>query len=135
MKKISVYIFLIFFIFVERISADDITDFQIEGMSVEDSLFDYFTKQTAKKLSKYIEEYSYKDWSFFDKPEGMGYEEGIKTKKKENVKLFGLHISNTAYKLNTYDTVQVVYSDDMSTIKVITGIKYFENKYKICKKI
>ena len=45
--------FLIILILIFNLSnfsfADDIRDFQIEGMSVEDSLLDYFSEEKIKK--------------------------------------------------------------------------------------
>ena len=49
MKKLSTYLFLIFFSFSTPSFADDIRDFQIEGMSIGDSLLDYFTEKEIKK--------------------------------------------------------------------------------------
>ena len=48
MKKLSTYLFLILFSFSAPSFADDISDFQIEGMSVGDSLLDYFSKKEIK---------------------------------------------------------------------------------------
>ena len=45
MKKLSTYLFLIFFSFQTSSLADDIRDFQIEGMSIGDSLLDYLSKE------------------------------------------------------------------------------------------
>ena len=44
MKKLSTYLLLIFFTFQTPSWADDIRDFQIEGMSIGDSLLDYMTE-------------------------------------------------------------------------------------------
>ena len=44
MTKLSTYLFLILFSFQTSSWADDITDFQIEGMSIGDSLLDYMSK-------------------------------------------------------------------------------------------
>ena len=51
MKKIFliITIFLITFNFQSLTKADDIRDFQIEGMSIGDSLLDYFSKQEIKQ--------------------------------------------------------------------------------------
>jgi hypothetical protein len=49
MKKLSTYLFLILFSFSAPSFADDIRDFQIEGMSVGDSLLDYFSKEEIKQ--------------------------------------------------------------------------------------
>ena len=48
MKKLSTYLFLILLNFSVPSFADDISDFQIEGMSVGDSLLDYFSKKEIK---------------------------------------------------------------------------------------
>ena len=44
MKKLSTYLFLILFTLQAPSWADDIRDFEIEGMSVGDSALDYFSK-------------------------------------------------------------------------------------------
>jgi len=44
MKKLSTYLFLILFSFSTPSFADDVSDFEIEGMSVGDSLLDYLEK-------------------------------------------------------------------------------------------
>ena len=51
MKKIflTIIIFLITFNFQTLIRADDIRDFQIEGMSIGDSLLDYYKEKKIKK--------------------------------------------------------------------------------------
>ena len=49
MKRLSIYLFLILFSFQTSMQADDIRDFQIEGMSLGDSALDYFTKEDIKK--------------------------------------------------------------------------------------
>ena len=47
-KFVLAYVFFIFFI-TSDVKADDIRDFQIEGMSVGDSLLDYLPKSEIKK--------------------------------------------------------------------------------------
>tara|TARA_B100000787_G_scaffold13578_1_gene9795 strand:+ start:36 stop:614 length:579 start_codon:yes stop_codon:yes gene_type:complete len=63
MKKYS-YLIVIFLLFFNTIAkADDIRDFEIEGMSIGDSLLDFFSEQTIKKNTK--DYYGYrKDFSF-----------------------------------------------------------------------
>ena len=48
MKKLFIII-IIFINFQSWTKADDIRDFQIEGMSIGDSALDYFTKEQIKK--------------------------------------------------------------------------------------
>ena len=49
MKKLSTYLFLFLFSFSAPSFADDISDFEIEGMSVGDSLLDYMSKESILK--------------------------------------------------------------------------------------
>ena len=52
MKKLSTYLFLIFFSFSASSFADDIRDYHIEEMSVGDSLLDYFSEEKIKTNSQ-----------------------------------------------------------------------------------
>ena len=45
MKKLSAYLFLIFFSFSAPSFADDISEYQIEGISIGDSLLDHLSKE------------------------------------------------------------------------------------------
>ena len=48
-KKLSTYLFLLLFTLQTPSWADDISDFQIEGMSLGDSLLDYFSEEEIKE--------------------------------------------------------------------------------------
>ena len=50
-------IFILMLSFQTLTKADDISDFEIEGISIGDSLFDYYSK---KELNNSIEIYKYK---------------------------------------------------------------------------
>jgi len=81
MKKLLILLFS-FFLYSPSVFADDISDFQIEGISIGDSLLDYMTEDEILKeieisLSldsydylnepfKYLEVYSYKDFPTYD---------------------------------------------------------------------
>ena len=89
MKRLFLYLFLIFFTFQTPSQADDIRDFQIEGMSIGDSLLDYFSeKQILDNKKDWYEDKSYAYTSFtkikfletYDKL-GFFYEEGDKNYK------------------------------------------------------
>ena len=121
MKKISLYIFLIFFSFITKSFSSNLNDFQIEGISVEDSVHDYFTTETLKERSIDTSQNYYYD--------GGTYAAKAKTKKTKTLK----EVSVSDDKFEIYDTVQVSYLADTTKIKSITGIRYFENKYEICK--
>ena len=56
MKKLSIYLFLILFSFSPPSFADDISEFQIEGISIGDSLLDYFSE---KEIKSNIKEHHY----------------------------------------------------------------------------
>ena len=52
MKKILSILVLVLFTLQTSSQADDIRDFQIEGMSIGDSLLDYYSKKEIKKGTK-----------------------------------------------------------------------------------
>ena len=126
MKKIYVYILLIFFSFAERISADNINDFQIEGLSVEDNVFDYFTSLTLNQRSIDVGYGSYNKYALEAK---TSYKDA---KKEKPMKLMEIGISDD--RLEVYDELYVTYFHDTTIITKVTGIKFFKNKYEICKK-
>ena len=50
MKRLLIYLVIVLgFALTPNVKADDITDFQIEGMSIGDSLLDYFSKELINK--------------------------------------------------------------------------------------
>ena len=52
MKKLLSYLIIIFFSSLTFSFSEDISDFQIEGISVDGSVLDYFTEETLDKTSK-----------------------------------------------------------------------------------
>ena len=84
MKKLSTYLFLILFSFQTSSWADDIRDFQIEGMSVGDSLLEYFSEEkirkqisptlfTSKKYIKILFDVRYDDVDFLKIYQVIGF--------------------------------------------------------------
>ena len=55
MKKLFSYVFLIILSFSVSTYADDIRDFEIDGMSIGDSLLDYFSKDKIINARNYDE--------------------------------------------------------------------------------
>jgi len=108
MKKLSTYLFLLLFSFQTSSWADDIRDFQIEGMSVGDSLLDYFEEEEIKKAQKINTDYSNKFIAFWAP---------IKLKNKDE-----------------YDRVSVVNKkyDSQYTVYGITASKNLTNNFEIC---
>ena len=110
MKKLSSYLFLVLFSFTAPSFADDISDFQIEGMSVGDSLLDYFTKEEIKKNNRNYTQY--KSNKFY--VVGMDYENSFKV------------YDNLDIHLKTNDKKYI--------IKGIAGIIYFIKNINDCYK-
>ena len=108
MKKLSTYLFLLLFSFQTSSWADDIRDFQIEGMSVGDSLLDYFEEEEIKKAQKINTDYSNKFIAFWAP---------IKLKNKDD-----------------YDRVSVVNKkyDSQYTVYGITASKNLTNNFETC---
>ena len=107
MKKLSTYLFLLLFSFQIPSWADDITDFQIEGMSIGDSLLDYVTKDEIENKEK-VYHYATKDY----------YQIGIKNN------------------LNVYDLVSLHLktNDKKYKIENISGVIEFKYKNEQAKK-
>ena len=53
MKKLSTYLFLFLFSFSAPSFAGDISDFQIEGISIGDSLLNHFSKEQIENATNY----------------------------------------------------------------------------------
>ena len=80
MKKLLILLFSLFFLSSTSVFADDISDFQIEGISIGDSLLDYMTEDEIleniertkdyyyflNEPNKYAEVYLFKDFSSYD---------------------------------------------------------------------
>ena len=110
MKKLSTYLFLILFSFQTSSWADDISAFQIEGMSVGDSLLDYFSE---KEIEDNIQRTSFKN------------------KKYTKFEMY----KHDSFK--TYETVQVFFkkNDEKYKIYFVSGALFDENiNIKNCKK-
>ncbi len=61
MKKLSTYLFLILFSLSAPSFADDIRDFEIEGMSIGDSLLDYFSEEEITNKKKFLKKLKLKE--------------------------------------------------------------------------
>ena len=87
-------------------NADDIRDFQIEGMSVGDSLLDYYSKKKIKNFAK----------TYYPKSKNFYLREIISNKFK------------------TYDGVQFALREKDKTYKIygINGYIFFETNFKKC---
>jgi hypothetical protein len=102
MKRLSLYLFLLLFTLQTPSQADDIRDFQIEGMSIGDSLLDHFSEEE-------INDYSRPEWFKNDKFTPVS----------------GL----TSNKFETYEVLQIAFKtkDKKKSIYSIEGIIFYEN--------
>ena len=90
MKKLYVYLFLVFFVLQTPSSSDDIRDFQIEGMSIGDSLLDYFSEEEIEERK--ITDYKSKKFS----------RAALKLSKFENFEILQFHFK-------TKDNKYIIY--------------------------
>ena len=98
MKKLSTYLFLIFFSFQTSSWADDIRDFQIEGMSIGDSLLDYYSSEDIELRVSQIINQGYKSDKFIR----TSFSSGFGSKKFEIYDGIGVHFKkkDSIYKLH-----------------------------------
>ena len=60
MKKLLILLFSLFFLSSPSVFADNLSDFEIEGMSIGDSLLDYMTEEEIlEEIKKNINRYPY----------------------------------------------------------------------------
>jgi hypothetical protein len=106
MKKILLILILILS-FQSWTNADDVRDFEIEGMSIGDSLLNYYSEEEINNAT----DESYKDKLFI-----------TKTMRTKNY--------------NLYDIVQLTYkkSDEKKNLHTIVGVIDFSNNINKCKK-
>ena len=109
MKRLLI-IFILTFSFQTLTKADDISEFQIEGISIGDSLLDYFTKKEIRIKRKFRIKYP-------------------------NSKKFTAITFDEDPKLKVYDSIQanVKTNDKKYIIYSISGISYFDNNISKCK--
>ena len=110
MKRLSLYLFFVLFTLQTPSQADDITNFEIEGISVWDSLLNYFSE---KEIKDNIQPTSFKNKKY--------------TKFEMN--------KHASFK--TYETVQVFFktNDEKYKIYFVSGALFDENiNVKNCKK-
>ena len=105
MKKLSAYLFLLLFTSHTPSQADDIGDFEIEGMSIGDSLLDYVTEEEINlNLSK-------PDWRY----------------KLTEQKFIVTIIRNESFETYEYLSIHLKKNDKKYIIHSIDGMKDYEN--------
>ena len=108
MKRLSLYLFLVLFTLQTPSQADDIRDFQIEGISIGDSLLDYMSKDELANLMK----------SYYPNKKNFA----------------GIFLQLSSYEI--YERVGVDYDAESDEYKIhsIQGFLYFKNNIKNCYK-
>ena len=106
MRKFIIILILIFS-FQSSIKADGIREVVIEGISIDDSLLDYFSRNEIQEAAKSTE-----DWF---------------VNKKYTVSIFDKN-------LKTYDKLQVVFltDDNNYKVKAISGLINYSDNIKEC---
>jgi len=107
MKKLLGILVIIFFILQTPSQADDIRDFQIEGMSIGDSLLDYFSKSQIDN------------------------DKVFEAEQKTNKEVSRYYIRKNA---GNYDFITVSFKTDDKQYKIIELSGYIEASYGECKK-
>jgi len=104
MKKLSVCLFLILFSFSASSFADDIRDFEIEGVTIGDSLLDYMSEEEIKENVGFV------------------YED----------KKFTISIYNKSSEI--YDTIGITYKSNDKKYKIygVQGLIDFPNNIEGC---
>ena len=105
--KILLSILILIFSHISIIKADDIRDFQIEGMSIGDSLLDFYKIEKINSAPK----------AYYPKS------------KKQ-------YLTEFSDKLKTYDVVAVHIKENDKQFKItsIKGVIFYNKKLKKCKK-
>lgn len=134
MKRLSLYLFLILFTLQTPSQADDIRDFQIEGMSIGDSLLDYLSeKEILKALEETKDQYSWTDKKFADVyiyKETENYEYASVSVKKKDKK----YIIYAARGMINYKDVNVCFKKQKEIsdqiYEMFSNVKKSKNTFK-----
>ena len=106
MKRLLLILILIFS-FQTLSRADDIGDFEIEGISIGDSLLNHYSKNILDNIKKFY--------------------------YPNSKKIVGLYSQLFNQNLNNYDAIQFSVTPENYQIEAIAGLNYeFENKKKQC---
>ena len=120
MKKLLILLFSLFFLSSPSVLADDISDFEIEGMSIGDSLLDYMTEE---EILKEIERT--KDWMVYLQ-EPNKYANVYLGGKFENYDYLGFYIKNN--QPNQY----VTNKNEEYIIQSISGHRDYIENFDAC---
>ena len=122
--------------------ADDISEFEIEGMSIGDSLLDYFSKDEIKSNINYdsyewISEKKFLDFELYDSERFNQYE-GVQISIKINDKKYTIHsiAAGIFYKHNIdncYSDMKIIVKDLQEILWIwIISKPYYPPKISFC---
>jgi hypothetical protein len=100
--RVFITVLVLIFSFQSWTKADDIRDFQIEGMSIGDSALDYFSKSEIKKTKTFMYN-SKKYYSFTSQKYKSKYYEAVQIHIKKNDK---------KYEISTIEGLRI-FNDDI----------------------
>ena len=133
MKKLSTYLFLIFFSFQTSSWADDIRDFQIEGMSIGDSLLDYFSEKeirnNIKDVYSYIEDKTFVQSAFGEKDFSPKIYNVVQIEFKDNDKDYKIYGISGKLLSNFEENIEACYKKQDEIAEELSLI--FEDAEKI----
>ena len=115
MKKLLILLFSIFLLSSPSVFADDISDFEIEGISIGESLLDYMTEEEI------LEEIERTKDFFYHLNEPNKYAEVYLVIESENFDYLGFVIKNNS--VNNY----VTNKNEQYSILSLRGIKRYTN--------
>ena len=106
--RVFIAVLVLIFSFQSWTKADDVSEFEIEGMSIGDSLLDYFSKKDIKKFDK----------TYYPKSKKFYLREGESSK----------------YEI--YDSVQFAFKKKDKTYEIygLSGTVFYETNIKECLK-
>ena len=105
--RIFIIVLVLIFSLQSWTRADDVRDFEIEGMSIGDSLLKHYSKNVLDNIEKYY--------------------------YPNSKKIVGLYSQVFNKNLNNYDAIQFSVTPDNYQIEAIAGLNYeFKNKKKEC---
>ena len=120
MKKLLILLFSLFFLSSPSVFADDISDFQIEGISIGDSLLDYMTEDEILKEIKRT-----KDWYLHlkdpSKYSHISFNKGLNT--------YGWM---SFFVKNNSSNEYITDKNEKYTILFIRGMMYFIQDFEGC---
>ena len=119
MKKLSTYLFLILFSFSAPSFADDIRDFQIEGISIGDSLLNYMSEEEIKEnvVSVYLDKKF--TISVYKKSTEI-YDLGVGITYKSNDKTYKIH--GVQGRVNFGNNIEGCYEKQDKIVKEISSM-------------